>query len=143
MAPRAARARAARCAGAARACDAIGEMSLTVFTTARFADHLNPPGHPERVERFSVMQVVAAEFGKRGGAVVEPRPVTDEETTPIHDADYLTLIKATSGRATALDADTFTSPASFEVARLAAGAAVSAVDHVLDERGEGAGGRGR
>jgi acetoin utilization deacetylase AcuC-like enzyme len=38
----------------------------------------------------------------------------------------------TAGRATALDADTFTSPDSYEVALLAAGAAIAGVDHVLD-----------
>jgi len=107
-------------------------MSLTVFTSPRFADHLTPPGHPERVERFEVMQVVASEFRQRGGRVLEPRRVTDAEVMRIHDADYLTLIKETAGRALALDADTFTSPQTYDAVCLAAGAAVSAVDHVLD-----------
>jgi acetoin utilization deacetylase AcuC-like enzyme len=63
--------------------------------------------------------------------VVEPRPATDEEIVRIHDTEYLRTIKGTAGRAVALDSDTFTSPESYEVARLAAGAAVSAVDHVM------------
>jgi acetoin utilization deacetylase AcuC-like enzyme len=108
---------------------------LTIFTSPRFADHLTPPGHPERVERFEVMQVVISEFGKRGGHVEEPRRVTDQEVTRIHDADYLTSIKETAGRAVALDPDTFTSPGTFEAVSLAAGAAVSAVEHVLDGPG--------
>jgi acetoin utilization deacetylase AcuC-like enzyme len=107
-------------------------MSLTLFTSNRFADHLTPPGHPERVDRHAVMQVVASEFRQRGGRTVEPRPATDEEITRVHERDYLTLIRETAGRAVSLDADTFTSPESYDVARLAAGAAVSAVDHVLD-----------
>jgi len=107
-------------------------VSLTIFTSPHFADHLTPPGHPERVERFEVMQVVASEFGKRGGHVESPRRVTDQEITRIHDADYLTAIKETAGRAVALDPDTFTSPGTFEAAYLAAGAAVTAVEHVLD-----------
>ena len=78
------------------------------------------------------MQVVASEFGKRGGHVESPRSVTDVEITRIHDADYLTSIKETAGRAVALDPDTFTSPGSFSAAYLAAGAAVTAVEHVLD-----------
>jgi acetoin utilization deacetylase AcuC-like enzyme len=105
---------------------------LTIFTSPHFADHLTPPGHPERVERFEVMQVVASEFGKRGGHVETPRRVTDKEVTRIHDADYLTSIKETAGRAVALDPDTFTSPGTFEAAYLAAGAAASAVDYVMD-----------
>ena len=35
-------------------------MGLTIFHTARFADHMNPPGHPERHERAEVMARVAA-----------------------------------------------------------------------------------
>jgi acetoin utilization deacetylase AcuC-like enzyme len=111
-------------------------VSLTLFTSNRFADHLTPPGHPERVERFEVMQVVASEFRQRGGQVVEPRRATDDELARIHDRDYISMIRETAGRAVALDPDTFTSPQSHDVACLAAGAAVAAVDHVLD------GGRG-
>ena len=84
------------------------------------------------MERFEVMQVVASEFGKRGGRVESPRSVTDQEITRIHGADYLTSIKETAGRAMALDPDTFTSPGTFSAAYLAAGAAVTAVEHVLD-----------
>lgn len=105
---------------------------LTVFTSDRFADHLNPPGHPERVERAEVMEVVAAEFRQRGGVVVEPRAATEDQIARIHDREYIGLIRETAGRAVALDPDTFTSPESYDVAILAAGAAVSAVDHVLE-----------
>lgn len=106
-------------------------MALTVFTTPRFADHLTPPGHPERVERFEVMQVVVSEFRARGGAVVAPRPATDDELLRVHDAEHVARIRATAGRATQLDPDTYTSPQSLDAALLAAGAAVGAVDHVL------------
>jgi acetoin utilization deacetylase AcuC-like enzyme len=107
-------------------------MSLTVFTSDRFADHLNPPGHPERIERAEVMQVVASEFRRDGGMVKEPRSATDEELARIHDREYIGAIRETAGRAVALDPDTYTSPDSYEVALLAAGAALGAVDHVLD-----------
>ena len=105
---------------------------LTVFTSNRFADHLSPPGHPERVERAEVMQVVASEFRQAGGVVLEPRDADEDELARVHDREYIGLISETAGRAVALDADTFTSPESYEVAVLSAGAAVSAVDHVLD-----------
>src|SRR5688500_9569308 len=107
-------------------------MSLTIFTSPRFADHLTPPGHPERVERFEVMQLVAAEFRQRGVPVREPDAVTDEQLLRVHDADYLSMIRGTAGRAVALDGDTFTSPQTYDAVRLAAGAAVTAVDHVID-----------
>src|SRR4051812_38993699 len=106
-------------------------MSVTLFTSSRFADHLTPPGHPERVERFEVMQAIASEFRQAGGDVHDPRMATREELQRVHHADYVGLIEETAGRATALDADTFTSPETYEVACLAAGAAISAVDFVL------------
>jgi acetoin utilization deacetylase AcuC-like enzyme len=107
---------------------------LTIFTSDRFADHLTPPGHPERVERAEVMQVVASEFRKAGGAVAEPRAATEEELARVHDREYLGLIRETAGRATALDPDTFTSPETYDVARLAAGAVLAGVDHVLSAK---------
>jgi acetoin utilization deacetylase AcuC-like enzyme len=110
-------------------------MALTVFTSDRFADHLTPPGHPERVERAEVMQHVVAQWRKQGGAVEEPGPAGDEALLRVHDRDYVTLIGETAGRAVALDPDTFTSPESHDVARLAAGAACEAVDRVLDGPG--------
>ena len=107
-------------------------MSLAIFTSDRFADHLTPPGHPERLERAEVMQVVAAEFRRDGGEVQEPYAATEEQLARVHDREYISLISETAGRATALDADTFTSPESYEVALLAAGAAIAGVDYVLD-----------
>jgi acetoin utilization deacetylase AcuC-like enzyme len=107
-------------------------MSLAIVASPRFADHLTPPGHPERVERHMVMQAITGEFSGRGGTVLEPRRAADEELGRIHDADYVGLIRETAGRAMALDADTFTSPETFDVACLAAGAVLTAVDHVLD-----------
>jgi acetoin utilization deacetylase AcuC-like enzyme len=110
-------------------------MSLTIFTSDRFADHLTPPGHPERPQRAEVMQVIASEFRVGGGDVLAPRLATPDEIARIHDADYVRLVAETSGRATALDADTFTSPESYDIARLAAGAGIDAVDHVLAHGG--------
>jgi acetoin utilization deacetylase AcuC-like enzyme len=112
-------------------------VSLTLFTSSIFADHLTPPGHPERVERFEVMQAVATEFRKRGIPVEEPRAATDAEIGRIHAAEYIEMIRETAGRAVALDPDTFTSPHTWDAAKTAAGAAVSAVDHVI-EKGTGA-----
>ena len=107
-------------------------MALSIYTSPRFVEHLTPPGHPERVERAEVMQVVATEFRRGGGSVIEPRPATDAELGRIHDQAYLDRIRDTAGRATALDPDTFTSPDTYDVALLAAGAVLSGVDHVLD-----------
>jgi acetoin utilization deacetylase AcuC-like enzyme len=107
-------------------------VAVTIVTSSAFADHLTPPGHPERVERFEVMQSVTRELEGEGTAVVEPQPATRAQLVANHDPAYVERIERTAGTAVALDPDTFTSPRTWEVACLAAGAAVHAVDLVLD-----------
>jgi len=67
-------------------------------------------------------------------SVVEPRPATREELLRVHSPEHVVRISETNGRAAMLDPDTFTSPESYEIALLAAGAVVQAVDHALDAR---------
>lgn len=62
----------------------------------------------------------------RGLDVREPRPATDEELARVHTPAYLDSLAAVAGRSAMLDLDTYTSPESIEVARLAAGAAIDA-----------------
>jgi len=66
-------------------------VPLTIFTSDRFANHPNPPGHPERVERAEVMQVAASEW-QDGGVVREPRAAGDDELARIHDREYIGTI---------------------------------------------------
>jgi acetoin utilization deacetylase AcuC-like enzyme len=105
---------------------------MLLISSPRFQEHTTPPGHPERPERAEVFDQVAADWIDRGGKVIEPRPATREELLRVHDAAHVDAMAATSGRAVMLDADTFTSPESYEVALLAAGAAVQAMEHALD-----------
>ncbi|MCC7008341.1 MAG: histone deacetylase [Acidobacteria bacterium] len=100
---------------------------MIVYSSPRFADHVTPPGHPERIERAEVCDQAAEAFRGAGGAVREPRPATREELGRIHTPEYLDRIGSTAGgRPTMLDPDTFTSPMSDDVARLASGAAIDA-----------------
>jgi acetoin utilization deacetylase AcuC-like enzyme len=106
-------------------------MSLLLISSDRFAQHQTPPGHPERPERAEAMDVVAARFRERGGDVVAPREVTHEQLARVHDLEYLRHISETSGRAVALDPDTYTSTDTYEIAKLAAGAGVDGVERVM------------
>lgn len=106
-------------------------MSLVLVTADLFADHITPPGHPERPERAEAMQAVAARWAKAGGQIIAPRPATDDELVRVHQAAYIDRVKATRGQATMMDPDTFTSPDTEEIARTAAGAVVVAIEHVL------------
>jgi len=106
-------------------------MSLILIHSDRFAEHQTPPGHPERPERAEVFDAIASRWARKGVETVAPRAATHEQLARVHDADYIRRISETTGRATALDPDTYTSPDSYEIALLAAGAAVDAVERVL------------
>lgn len=106
-------------------------MSVILISSERFADHQTPPGHPERSERAEVMEVVANRWRARGTEVVAPRAATREQLARVHDAEYLHRISETAGQSLALDPDTYTSPESHEIALLAAGATVDAVERVM------------
>jgi acetoin utilization deacetylase AcuC-like enzyme len=105
---------------------------MIVYSSPRFAEHVTPPGHPESPERAEVFDAVAAAFAGAGGVVRRPRAATGEELCRVHTADYVRMLGATAGRAVMLDADTFTSPESHDVALLAAGASVDAAREAYD-----------
>jgi acetoin utilization deacetylase AcuC-like enzyme len=109
-------------------------VSVVLISSARFADHTTPPGHPERPERADVFDAVADDWRRREGLVVEPRPATREELRRVHSDRHIDTIESTRGRAAMLDPDTFTSPETADLAQLAAGAALTALEHVLEGR---------
>jgi acetoin utilization deacetylase AcuC-like enzyme len=79
--------------------------------------------HPERPERIRVLHEAFPDFE-------EPRRATVEELALCHDREYVDFIRSTSesGRTTMLDPDTICTPSSYETARLAAGASITAVE---------------
>jgi acetoin utilization deacetylase AcuC-like enzyme len=85
---------------------------------------LHPTGsHPERPERLAGVLEAFPDF-------VEARPATLSELELVHDADYIERVRIASerGEPILLDPDTICTASSFEVARLAAGAAIQAVE---------------
>src|SRR6478736_128256 len=107
-------------------------MPLVLVSSKRFVDHVTPAGHPERPERGETLHAVATAFKEQGGEVIEPRSATDEDLLRVHTQEHVDAIVATRGKATMIDEDTFTSPDSDEIARLAAGAVLTGVDRALD-----------
>ncbi len=73
-------------------------MPLALVTSDRFADHLTPPGHPERVARAHVMQAVAEKWAAEGVPVLSPRPATRDELLRVHTAAYLDRIAETAAQ---------------------------------------------
>ena len=107
---------------------------MIVLSDTRFEEHVTPPGHPERPERAHVMSAVARAWSQGGGRVLIPRTVTRDQLTLVHDPEYLDRLASIAGQAVMLDADTFTSPETSEVALLAAGATVQAVELAIKQK---------
>jgi acetoin utilization deacetylase AcuC-like enzyme len=85
---------------------------------------LHPTGsHPERPERLARLLQAFPDF-------VEARAASHSELELVHDSDYIERVRSTSelGRSVLLDPDTICTASSFDVARLAAGAAIQAVE---------------
>jgi acetoin utilization deacetylase AcuC-like enzyme len=96
-----------------------------VVRDPRFREHTAPRGHPERPER---LEAVDRALEALGDAIrpLAPREATDEELLGAHGPRYLEALESCVGRTRQLDADTYCSPRSVEVARLAAGSLVDA-----------------
>jgi acetoin utilization deacetylase AcuC-like enzyme len=110
-------------------------VSLAIVSSTCFADHLSPPGHPERPERAGVMRRVATRFAAHGATLIEPRDASTDDLTRVHDPAYVARVLGMEGRSVAFDDDTFTSPRTVGVALRAAGAGLTAVDTVLADGG--------
>ena len=97
---------------------------VEVVSDARYGEHRGPAGHPERPERLAA---VAEALEARGDALLRrtPRPAEQDELLAVHSRAHLEHVRraaeAGPGR---LDPDTYVSPASYDVALLAAGGAV-------------------
>ncbi|MDQ3889667.1 MAG: histone deacetylase [Actinomycetota bacterium] len=85
---------------------------------------LHPTGaHPERPSRLEALHAAFPDF-------LEARPATVEEVTACHERSYVGAVErvSRSGRSAHLDPDTICTPSSYDLALLAAGAALVAVE---------------
>lgn len=94
-------------------------------------------GHPERPARLEAVERALTESGlvERCGAI-EPRPAGTDELALCHSREYIALAEqdVAAGREMLSTGDTNISPASFRIAKLAAGGVLEAVDAVLEGR---------
>jgi len=97
---------------------------IGVIQDSRYREHRGPEGHPERPDRLvAVEEAVASRAGSLSR--LAPRHAGDEEILRIHERGHLESVSAAVRRApTQLDPDTYVSPQSLEVARLAAGGSI-------------------
>ena len=104
---------------------------VQVVSDIRFQSHRGPDGHPERPERLIAVGEAIDSFGPRID-VVAPRAAEPDEILRAHGRRLLEAIASTSGREVGkIDADTYYSASSFDVARLAAGSCIDLATRVL------------
>jgi acetoin utilization deacetylase AcuC-like enzyme len=99
-----------------------------------FLEHQPGAGHPERPARLSSVKALLDTTPVKGTTWAEPRPASLEALRRVHGAELVEALARTKGHRVQLDPDTATSAQSYDAAVLAAGAALDAVDAVLDGR---------
>ena len=105
-----------------------------VLTDPRFLDHDPGPGHVESPARLDAIMGELARAPIEGVRIETPRAATDAEIEAVHNAGYRMRLARLDGQYADLDPDTSVSPGSWEAASLAAGAAVGAVEAVMNGR---------
>ncbi len=110
-------------------------MTSVLITHPRFVEH-ELPGHPESPERMRAVWHSLKQAGiTEQMTQMTPSPASDEAILRAHSPDYLELLQRVSRdyaqQIVMLDQDTWLAPGSLQVARLAAGACLQAVDAVL------------
>ncbi|MFK7898430.1 MAG: histone deacetylase [Myxococcota bacterium] len=104
---------------------------VRIVEDARYQHHIAPEGHPERPERLVAVGEAIDEFRDRA-TIVAPRPATPEEIARVHAHQMIDVLADTqTAEPGHLDADTYYSPLSYEVARLAAGGSIDLVRQIL------------
>ena len=113
---------------------ASGVVSVLLVTHPRFTDHVAARAHPERPRRLDAVLAGIAGSGLAEAVIpMDPRPATDREIDAVHPPPHRGSIEALSRSGGGLiDADTGVNEHSYDVAMLAAGAGLTAVQ-ALDE----------
>ncbi|MBK8027835.1 MAG: histone deacetylase [Chloroflexi bacterium] len=109
-------------------------MSILYVTHPRCVEH-DAPQHPEHAGRIRAVWQHMEQSGLKEIVKAEAPLVDEESLRSVHTEDYLRLLRTLDSldRTVRLDADTYANPISYEIARIAAGGVVHAVDSVLRE----------
>jgi acetoin utilization deacetylase AcuC-like enzyme len=104
-------------------------MKTGIVKDRRYMDHNMGDFHPESPKRLEAIYRMIDEEITFPYLTIEPRKATEEEVQWVHTPSYVSAIKATSGKErVVLDPDTSTSARSYEVALLAAGGVLKALE---------------
>ncbi len=111
-------------------------MAVSLIYDSAYLKH-DTGAHPENARRLqSILRAIDSDDAAGRLARLSPIPANPEDIARCHREELIFHLEALCDRGeTYVDEDTRVSPHSFEVARLAAGAAVTAVDAVMKEDG--------
>lgn len=111
--------------------------NLALVRDEKFQQHLTPASHPESPQRLAAIDralqraSLANKFEQ-----FSPRLATEDEISLVHNASYIENLQSDSeqakkrGQLIQLDGDTFMSAASYETAKLAAGAGLVGIESI-------------
>lgn len=90
-------------------------------------------GHPENAGRVEAVLRLLEKYEVTADMLtLEPQAATVEQLTRVHTKSMVEMVRQASAQDwRRLDADTYVTPASYELARLAAGSAAAAVDSIM------------
>ena len=107
-----------------------------VVLDERFAAHRTPNGHPERADRMhGLLEAIEGSGLIESCRRVTPSRAPEQWVRAVHSSRHWKQVRDSAGRSfSQMDADTYTSSDSFEIALLAAGSLIRLVDLSLDKR---------
>ena len=110
------------------------EPKTAVVKDEIYLQHLTGDSHPESHHRLEVVYEMLEDEEMKGKfRILSPRPATQEELELNHSLNYINQVASTAGRSfSMLDPDTTTSAKSWEVAQMAVGGMLAAIDKVMD-----------
>lgn len=113
----------------------MASAELALVLDPAYKRHLTGHGHPERPERYDAVVAGVERSGVRDSAVqLNPVPVDLQFVALCHTDDYIETARRDieAGLPQLSTGDTNVSRESFDIARLATGGVITAVDNVLD-----------
>lgn len=109
----------------------IPQPLVEVVEDARYQSHVGPAGHPERPERLVAVHDALDPFRDRI-ALAAPRAAEPEEVLRAHETAMFEALETTRLLSPGqIDADTYHTPSSMDVALLAAGGSVDLTRRVM------------
>ncbi len=114
-----------------------GRERTALFRSLMFREH-DTGGHPENAGRLVAIDAALERLDLLGGRPdIRFTAAPDDDLARVHDPRYIAGIREFAAQGGGwLDADTAVGPRSVDVAKLAAGAGIAAVDAALDGRAQ-------